>query len=41
LCQVGDPVAMEPGVPCRFCEHCKTGTNFLPHEAPLSGDALP
>ncbi|CAJ0606899.1 unnamed protein product [Cylicocyclus nassatus] len=23
--KVGDRVALEPGVPCRFCHHCKTG----------------
>lgn len=23
--QVGDRVAIEPGVPCRFCDHCKNG----------------
>lgn len=23
--KVGDRVAIEPGVPCRLCEHCKTG----------------
>ncbi|CAM9437374.1 unnamed protein product [Ectocarpus sp. 12 AP-2014] len=25
----GDPVALEPGVPCRLCEHCKTGSYNL------------
>lgn len=27
--QVGDRVAIEPGVPCRFCEFCKTGRYHL------------
>ncbi|XP_022129938.1 sorbitol dehydrogenase [Pieris rapae] len=27
--QVGDRVAIEPGVPCRYCEFCKTGRYHL------------
>lgn len=27
--KVGDRVAMEPGVPCRVCEHCKAGSYNL------------
>lgn len=23
--KIGDRIALEPGVPCRICEHCKTG----------------
>lgn len=23
--KVGDEVAMEPGIPCRFCDRCKEG----------------
>nr|BAM18745.1 sorbitol dehydrogenase-2 [Papilio xuthus] len=26
---VGDRVAIEPGVPCRYCEFCKTGRYHL------------
>ncbi|WP_425144924.1 NAD(P)-dependent alcohol dehydrogenase [Deinococcus sp.] len=30
--KVGDRVALEPGVPCRKCEYCKTGHyNLCPH----------
>ncbi len=32
LHQVGDRVALEPGVPCRRCDYCKTGHyNLCPH----------
>lgn len=27
--KIGDRVAIEPGVPCRYCEHCKTGVYNL------------
>jgi threonine dehydrogenase-like Zn-dependent dehydrogenase len=23
--KIGDRVALEPGIPCRACEHCKSG----------------
>lgn len=26
---MGDAVALEPGVPCRMCTHCKTGSYNL------------
>jgi D-xylulose reductase len=29
LCKPGDRVALEPGVPCRFCKACKSGTYNL------------
>ena len=25
LCLLGDRVAIEPGVPCRYCDYCKLG----------------
>lgn len=32
--KVGDRVAVEPGVPCRFCDHCKEGNyNHCPEMA--------
>lgn len=42
--KVGDRVAIEPGVPCRLCEFCKTGRyNLCPHieflaTPPYNGD---
>ncbi|XP_078589218.1 sorbitol dehydrogenase-like [Branchiostoma floridae x Branchiostoma japonicum] len=30
--KVGDRVAIEPGVPCRFCDYCKGGRYNLCHE---------
>lgn len=40
----GDRVALEPGVPCRICEHCKTGRYNLCegmefHATPVRNDA--
>ena len=32
LFQVGDRVAIEPGIPCRVCEFCKTGKYNLCQE---------
>ncbi len=41
----GDRVALEPGVPCRTCEHCKTGAYNLCekmefHATPVRNEAL-